>query len=287
MIWAPKAWQSSSHRWVRSIFVSWSRNHLLLSRKHMYRNHLRTSNQPFSAISCAFLEYCTTFLMHSGRRNHFWYLWHFWCSLFSQFFVLKKSTSQLICPQKMSRKWTVAPKSILEMESVRFVDQIPCTILQQHSNSRRERNTKVRTFWYVYFVCCCKEMTVNIGNFILFDCLSVVGVSHMKSGLQSELISFLGSIYVLLLICCSFFVGKVAGKSTFSTHKNCEKVSSKNVENIKNELSALNTSKKWYDMPEMHNLSHRTVDPKLVDDSDRSVFFIIWGYFWINSRKSL
>ena len=65
----------------------------------------------------------------------------------------------------------------------------------------------------------------------------------MKSGLQSEQIPFLRSIYVLLLICCSFFVGKVAGKSAFSKHKNVKKVYIKNVENIKNEFSALSTSK--------------------------------------------
>ena len=108
----------------------------------------------------------------------------------------------------------------------------------------------------------------------------------MESGLQSEQIPFLGSIYVILPVCCSFFVGKLAGKYAFSTHKNCEKVSTK-YRNIKNEFSALITSPKWYDITETYNLSHRTVHQQLLDDSETLIFLVTIGDFWINLRKLL
>ena len=77
------------------------------------------------------------------------------------------------------------------------------------------------------------------------------------------------------------------GSLLFQPQKRVTKVSIKNVENIKNEFSALSTSKLWYDMPETHNLSQRTVDPKLVDDSATLVFSVTGCDFWINSRKLL
>ena len=77
----------------------------------------------------------------------------------------------------------------------------------------RIQHVDFRVFW--------KETSANFLSFVLFDCLSVAWVSHMESDLQCEHNSFLLSIYVLLPIYCSFFVGKVAEKSAFSTHKNC------------------------------------------------------------------
>ena len=60
---------------------------------------------------------------------------------------------------------------------------------------------------------------LNFRTFVLFDCLSVVWVSHLDSDLQCQEITFPGWILLLLLIYC-FFVGKVALKQDYSTYKN-------------------------------------------------------------------
>ena len=76
---------------------------------------------------------------------------------------------------------------------------------------------------------------------------------------------FAATAHLLFLFC-----GQSSAEACFFNPQKLyvSKVSMKNFENIKIEFSALSTPKKWYDMNGTHNFTQRTVDPKLVADSE-------------------
>ena len=157
-------------------------------------------------------------------------------------------------------------KSIPETESHRFVDHNQCAILKLHPNSRWERRFFV--FSGLYFHIFCKRNGVTFWSFVfffrLFECsLSIAhGFWSIKRRESISGNTFAPAAHLLLLLWASS-----AEASLFNT-ENVRKVSIKNVKKMKNEFTVLSTMKKWYDMSETHNLSQRTVDPKLVDDSE-------------------
>ena len=152
--------------------------------------------------------------------------------------------------------------------------------------SKITKVTKFAHFLMLIFMSRGKKRGVNFGTIVLFVCLSVVWASHMDSALQSEEILFPEFILLLQPICW-FFVGKVARKPAFTTHKMCKK----------SEQQKCWIQQKWIQHAEYtEKMVRYTGNAYLIAENGRSEVgrwfwdwlpLVIEGDFWVNSEKSL
>jgi len=132
-------------------------------------------------------------------------------------------SSLQLYPQKTSSKWAVIWKVIREMESPWLVDHKSGIRLKHHSNTRRKRASRSYAWKSFGFRAgqAASGHELRLARFLrVFEwCLSLIPLLWSTSQWDSISVITFHIIAHLLLV----FVGKVAVKTCFSTHKMCDK----------------------------------------------------------------